>query len=77
LKIDPRKLFDTNLTDAGAVVDAFLARLGIASRVPTSVRQELVAYFGGATNFNDETVLEKKVRGAIALMLDLPEFQVH
>ena len=53
------------------------SRLGIASRVPTSVRQELIAYFGGATNFNDDTVLEKKVRGAIALMLDLPEFQVH
>ena len=45
--------------------------------MPAGARQALIDYFEGATNFYDPTVVEKKVRGAIALMLDLPEFQIH
>jgi uncharacterized protein (DUF1800 family) len=77
LKLKPLRLYDLAATTAGEVVDAILVRLGIASRVPPPVRQELIDYFEGATNFTDLTVVEKKVRGAIALMLDLPEFQLH
>lgn len=77
LKLSPTKLFDRSATSAGPVVDELLGKLGIAAQVPADARQALVDYFAGATNFYDQTVVEKKVRGAIALMLDLPEFQVH
>jgi uncharacterized protein (DUF1800 family) len=77
LKITPTRLFDDAATDAGVVVDALLAKLGIAARVPSGARTALVDYFEGATNFTDATVIEKKVRGAIALMLALPEFHIH
>lgn len=77
LKLNPMRLVDRSATDAGAVVDQLLAVLGIAAHVPADVRHALVDYFAGATNFYDPTVVETKVRGAIALMLDLPEFQLH
>ncbi len=77
LKLSPTKLFDRSATSADPVVDELLAKLGIAAQVPPDARQALVDYFGGATNFYDQTVVEQKVRSAIALMLDLPEFQVH
>lgn len=77
LKLSPTKLFDRSATSAGPVVDELLGKLGIAAQVPPDARQALVDYFEGATNFYDQTVVEKKVRGAIALMLDLPEFQIH
>jgi uncharacterized protein (DUF1800 family) len=77
LKLSPTKLFDRSATSAGPVVDELLAKLGIAAQVPADARQALVDYFEGATNFFDATTIEKKVRGAIALMLDLPEFQLH
>jgi uncharacterized protein (DUF1800 family) len=77
LKMSPARLFDRSAITAGAVVDDLLSKLGIAAQVPPDARQALVDYFEGATNFYDPTVIEKKVRGAIALMLDLPEFQIH
>ncbi len=77
LKLSPTKLFDRSATSAGPVVDDLLATLGIAAQVPADARQALVDYFAGATNFYDQAVVETKVRGAIALMLDLPEFQIH
>ncbi len=77
LKLSPTRLFDRSATSADQVVDELLVALGIAAYVPPDVRQALIDYFGGATNFYDPTVVEQKVRGAIALMLDLPEFQIH
>jgi uncharacterized protein (DUF1800 family) len=77
LKLTPTKLFPATATTAAEVVDALLGHLGIAARVPAGTRQALVAYFGGATNFTDPIVIEKKVRGAIALALALPECNVH
>jgi uncharacterized protein (DUF1800 family) len=77
LKLSPTRLFDRAATSADSVVDELLAKLGIAAIVPADARQALIDYFGGATNFYDPAVIEQKVRGAIALMLDLPEFQVH
>jgi hypothetical protein len=41
------------------------------------VRATLVDYFEGATDFRDPEVLERKVRGAVVLMLGLPEFHIH
>jgi uncharacterized protein (DUF1800 family) len=77
LKMSPTRLFDRSATSAGAVVTELLGKHGIAAQVPPDARQALVDYFAGATNFYDQTVVEQKVRGVIALMLDLPEFQIH
>jgi hypothetical protein len=76
-KITPTKLFSVASTSAGEVVDSLLAKLRLSASVPSGVRQELVDYFEGATNFTDPAVIERKVRGAIYLMLTLPEFHVH
>jgi hypothetical protein len=57
------------------VIDGLLSKLGIASHVPPAVRQELITYFG--TDFSDPLVVEAKVRGAVALILALPEFHIH
>jgi len=64
-------------TDAGAVADQILAKLGMTAYVPAGARQALVDYFEGATNFYDVDTLERKVRGAVMLALSFPEFQVH
>ncbi|MEO2169611.1 MAG: DUF1800 domain-containing protein [bacterium] len=77
LKIIPKKLVPKGATTADEVVDALLARLQIQQAVPTDARQALVDYFEGMTDFNDTTVLEKKIRGAIALALQYPEFNIH
>ncbi len=77
LKLTPKKLIEVDSPDAGAVVDQLTGLLGITARVPAGARQAVVEYFEGATNFADPVVLEKKVRGAIVLLLSMPEFQVH
>jgi uncharacterized protein (DUF1800 family) len=77
LRITPTRLIDTQANNAGPVVDELLARLGVATRVPAGARQALIDYFQGATSFTDPTVLEKKVRGAVALVLALPEAHIH
>ncbi|HZR83619.1 MAG TPA: DUF1800 domain-containing protein [Candidatus Binatia bacterium] len=76
-KLVPKQSFDDSSTSADAVVDQLLAKLHVADAVPPGARQALIDYFEGATNFKDPAVVEKKVRGAIALMLELPEFQLH
>jgi uncharacterized protein (DUF1800 family) len=73
------KLFDDDGTVDG-VVDGLLARLGVADRVPAAARQALIDYMNdtpGSVDLSDETYVETKVRGVLALMLELPEFNVH
>jgi len=77
MKLTPSKLVPKLAPSPAGVVDGILDRLGIATHVPAGARQALVDYFGGATDFTDPTVLEQKVRGAVALALALPEFHVH
>ena len=76
-KVTPSRVIDRRLTDAGAVVDQILAKLGTTSHVPAAARQALVDHFEGATNFFDLDTLERKLRGAIMLALAMPEFQIH
>jgi uncharacterized protein (DUF1800 family) len=80
LKITPKRLFDDDATSAAQVVDELLAKLGIASRVPDGAKQALVDYLNTPAppaSFADATVIEKKVRGVLSLMLQLPEFHIH
>jgi uncharacterized protein (DUF1800 family) len=77
LKMTPAKVIDRTATDAAAVADDILAKLGMTSYVPAGARQALIDYFEGATSFFDLDTLERKVRGAVMLALSMPEFQVH
>lgn len=80
IKMQPRQIFDDDAPDAAAVVDELLGVFGIAARVPAGARQELIDYLNDPAppvSFSDTTVIEKKVRGVIALILQLPEFHIH
>lgn len=70
-------LIPKGATTEAEVVDEVLGRLGIASKTPAGVRQALIDYFEGQTDFTDEMVVEKKVRGMIALALQLPETSIQ
>jgi hypothetical protein len=76
----PTQIFDDDAPDAGAVVDELLTVFGIAAKVPEGARQALIDYLNDPAppaSFSDPTVIEKKVRGVIALILQLPEFHIH
>jgi uncharacterized protein (DUF1800 family) len=78
LRLRPEKLIDGSATTAAAIVDDLLDRLGIAASVPVGARQALIDYLGpGTIDVTDTTVVERKVRGVILLMLTLPEFHIH
>ena len=64
-------------TSAAEVVDAILKRLQIQTAVPVDARAALITYLDGETDFRDPVVLDTKVRGAVALILQMPEVQVH
>lgn len=75
--LKPSKIIPKNATTAEEVVDEVLGRLGVVGTTPNDTRQALIDYFEGQTNFEDETVVETKVRGMIALALQLPEANIH
>jgi uncharacterized protein (DUF1800 family) len=77
LKLIPKKLVPKNASTASEVVDGILHRLQIQDSIPSDARQVLIDYFDGETDFKDPVVLETKVRGAVALALQLPEVHVH
>jgi uncharacterized protein (DUF1800 family) len=71
----PNKLFDLKSSDAAALVDALLATLDVA---PSAVsRQVLVDYVAGGAGLDPKERVERTLRGAVALALSLPEYQVH
>ncbi len=57
-----------------SLVDSALAQLGLEVSVAT--RQRLIDYLSGGS-FGTESWYEMKLRGLYALLLSLPEFQVH
>jgi hypothetical protein len=78
-KLILKKLFDDDGSVADAV-DGLLARLGIAGSVPAATRQALIDYMNdtpGTVDLQDDAYVETKVRGVLALMLELPEFNIH
>ena len=80
IKMKPTQIFDDDATSADQVVDELLGVFGIASRVPAGARQALIDYLNDPAppaSFSDPAVIEKKVRGVIALILQLPEFHIH
>ena len=77
LKLIPKKIVPKTATTATEVVDAILKRLQIQHAVPTEARTALIDYFEGETDFRDPVVLDTKVRGAVTLILQMPEVQIH
>jgi uncharacterized protein (DUF1800 family) len=57
-----------------SLVDGALAQLGL--EVPAETRGRLIDYVNGGT-FGTESWYEMKLRGLYALLLSLPEYQVH
>jgi uncharacterized protein DUF1800 len=76
-KLIPAQIFDDDATSASQVVDQLIALFHVQNAIPPGARQALIDYFEGATDFHDSTVVEKKVRGAVALLLQLPELNIH
>jgi uncharacterized protein (DUF1800 family) len=66
----PRRAGDT----PAAVVDGALLQLGL--ELSPATRQQLIDYVSG-DEFGSESWFERKLRGLYALLLSLPEFQVH
>jgi uncharacterized protein (DUF1800 family) len=77
LMLVPSKLYDPAAPTAASVVDGLLGRLGIAARVPPAVRQRIVDYVAAGNPFTDPLLIQAKVRGAVALILALPEASIH
>jgi uncharacterized protein (DUF1800 family) len=75
LKLVSSRLVDRDATTSAQVIDDLLARLRLT--VPAGVRAELVAYLGTFATPDLDTWIERKVRGAIMLMLALPEAHIH
>lgn len=75
--LKPSKLVPKDATTEADVVDEILGRLGLADHTSAATRDALIAYFEGQTNFDDDAVLDTKVRGAIALALQLPQANIH
>lgn len=71
----PKKLFDLKSTDAAALVDALLAKLDVAPSA--AARQALVDYVAGGNGLAPKERIERTLRGAVALALSLPEYQLH
>lgn len=73
---------DFDLTDAGAIVDAVAAALGVDILDPSSERTALIAYLtdnspGTPVNLHDEDTVERKLHGLFGLVLQSPAFQLQ
>jgi hypothetical protein len=82
---DPRRMLGNpqqmKKLDAAGTVEKLLAGLG-PMQVSAGTRQLLEDYLqddldSGETFALDQDTLDKKVRGAVAMLLSLPEYQVH
>ncbi len=78
----PDKLIDLELTDPGQIVDAVGDSLGIPDQVTAAERQIYIAYLtdNGANptlDLGDDDVLNTKLHGLYALIMQSPAFQLH
>lgn len=73
--LSPKKLFDLRSSDAAALVAGLLAALDV---VPSAAALGvLVDYVAGGLGLERKEFAERTLRGAVALALSLPEYQVH
>src|SRR5262245_3576187 len=71
----PKKLFDLKSTDPAGLVAGLLATLDV---VPSAASlQVLLDYVADGVGLDPKEFAERTLRGAIALALSLPEYQVH
>jgi len=73
--VKPKKLLKGAPLTTGDLVDSMLADFGVT--VPDVTRQSLIDYLDGGAALDDEDWMETKFRGALLLLLTLPEFQVQ
>ncbi|MDG2303381.1 MAG: DUF1800 family protein [Candidatus Binatia bacterium] len=78
----PDKLIDTDLTDPGEIVDAVSDSLGVPDQVTVAERQVYIDYLtdNGANptiDLDDDDVLNTKLHGLYALVMQSPAYQLH
>jgi uncharacterized protein (DUF1800 family) len=81
-RFKPEKLVDLTLTDAGDIVDAVTAVLGVGDAFPnpSTERDALIDYLGGpgsTLDLTDFTTRDSKLNGLFVLVLESPAYQVH
>lgn len=78
----PGKVMDMDLTDPGEIVDAVTGVLGITDRISPTERSILIDYLTdeGAVatlDLQDEDVVERKLAGLFAVVMQSPAYQLH
>lgn len=78
----PKKLMDLDLTDPAEIVDAVTGVLGVTDRISPTERAILIDYLTdeGATaslDLQDEDVVERKLAGLFAVVMQSPAYQLH
>ncbi|MDG2303159.1 MAG: DUF1800 family protein [Candidatus Binatia bacterium] len=78
----PHKLMDTELTDPPAIVDAVTDVLGVSDRISPTERAILIDYLTdegvqSSIDLENEDVVERKLAGLFAVVMQSPAYQLH
>ncbi len=78
----PTKLMDLDLTDPAEIVDAVTGVLGVTDRLSPTERTILIDYLTdegaqATINLQDEDVVERKLAGLFAVVMQSPAYQLH
>lgn len=81
-KFRSHKLVNKKLTDPGEIADAAIAALGMTGQFTSAERDDLIDYLtdNGANptlDLKDKYVLNLKLNGLFALLMQSPQFQLH
>ena len=78
----PERLIDFDLTDPGEIVDAVTDVLGISDRISSTERGILVDYLTdegtqATIDLEDEELVDRKIAGLFATIMQSPAYQLH
>ena len=78
----PGRLIDLDLTDPGEIVDAVTDVLGISDRISIAERGVLINYLTdegaqATVDLLDEEVVDRKLAGLFAVIMQSPAYQLH
>lgn len=78
----PGRLIDMDLTDPGEIVDAVTDVLGITDRISSAERGILIDYLTdegaqATVDLHDEELVDRKLAGLFAVIMQSPAYQLH
>ena len=81
-KFKAKRFVDFNLTDPGDIADAITDTLGVKDQFTANERTELMEYLtddglNPVLNLDDDDVVNTKIHGAFALVMQSAAFQLH